>query len=464
VSGGGVHIITLHYWHAKLETKIVGNNMSKETLKTFYQALSGLDPLEKGEDDPRYVPILQAHAENDPILKLAQRIEFSASESVSLLTGFRGNGKTTELYRLKAQLEASGCTVFRLDMDNYLNPTQPVEISDFLLSLSAALADGLMGHQRLKTMTETYFSRLLDFLQSDVVLDGVKLSVPGGAAALGLKLKQEPTFKKKVQDHLRGHLSDLVQQVNDYISEVVETLRDHAAQPDRKIVILVDSLEHIRGVGGEAQEVYESIVNTFSGHADKLALPGVHIVYTVPPFLILHANGAAHSLGGNPIVKWPNVHVRTKDGKPDENGLGIMRQVIERRKSDWQQIISVHHLDSLAFSTGGDLRDFFRQVREALVSLSAASSLGRDNIKIDDNVIDNVTVELQNQLQLMLTEKNKAVLARIHKEKQLVRKGPEELPILSSLLDANLIMNYQNGAPWFDVHPLVLNAIATATD
>jgi len=394
--------------------------MSKATLKTFYQALSGLDPLELGEKDPRYVPILQAHAEKDPILKLAQRIEFAASESVSLLTGFRGNGKTTELYRLKAQLQDAGCTVFRLDMDDYINSTQPVEISDFLLSLSAAMADGLQTHHGLETLTDSYFTRLRRFLESDVQLDG------------------------------------------DYITEVVETLRKKAGQPDLKIVFLVDSLEHIRGVGSEAQEVYESIVNTFSAHADKLALPSVHIVYTVPPFLILHASGAVHSLGGNPIVKWPNVHVRNQDGTLDENGLGVLAQIIEKRMSDWQQIISVSQLDKLAASTGGDLRDFFRQVREVLVSLSAAASLGQNDIEIDDEIIANVTADLQNQLHLMLTQENSAVLARIHKHKQLVRQGTEELPILSSLLDANLIMNYQNGTPWFDVHPLIVDAIRTS--
>ena len=440
--------------------------MSKEKLKTFYQALSGLDPLEKGEDDPRYVPILQAHAENDPIIKLSQRIEFSASESVSLLTGFRGNGKTTELYRLKAHLEKSDCIVFRLDMDDYLNPTQPVEISDFLLSLSAALADKLSTYQGLDTLTESYFSRLRNFLQSDVALNELKLSAKGtGAAAeLGLKLKQEPTFKTKVQQHLRGHLSELVKQVNDYITEVVEILRQQARQEDLKVVLLVDSVEHIRGVGGDAQSVYESIVNTFSAHADKLALPGIHIVYTVPPFLMLHANGATHSLGGNPIVKWPNVHVRTKEGDPDEEGQRVMRQVVERRMPDWQTIISAEQLDKLSFFTGGDLRDFFRQVREALVSLSSALSLGRDEAEIDDVVISNVTAELRNQLQLMLTEKNMGILARIHDRKQLARQGPEELPILSSLLDANLIMNYQNGAPWFDVHPLILEALPAADE
>lgn len=440
--------------------------MSKEILKTFYQALSGLDPLEKGEDDPRYVPILQAHAENDPIIKLSQRIEFSASESVSLLTGFRGNGKTTELYRLKAQLEKAGCIVFRLDMDDYLNPTQPVEISDFLLSLSAALADRLVTFQGLDTLTESYFSRLRGFLLSEVALDELKLSAKGAGAAaeLGFRLKQEPTFKKKVQEHLRGHLSELVKQVNDYITEVVEILRTQAKSEDLKVVLLVDSVEHIRGVGDEAQSVYESIINTFSGHADKLALPGIHVVYTVPPFLMLHATGVTYSLGGNPIVKWPNVHVRTKQGTPDKSGQDIMRQVIERRMPGWQTIIPGKQLDKLSFTTGGDLRDFFRQVREALVSLSTARNLGREEAEIDDAVIEQVTAELENQLQLMLTEKNRGVLARIHANKQLVRKGQEELPVLNSLLDANLIMNYQNGAPWFDVHPLILDELMVADE
>ena len=449
-----------------LQVNHTGTLMSKQMLQTFFQVLNNPEPLEQSEDDPRYVPILQAHAKKDPILKLFQRIKMSVSESVSLLTGFRGNGKTTELYRLKALLEKQGCVVFRLDMDNYLNSKMPVEISDFLLSLSAGLADKLALHQGLDTLTENYFSRLYHFLQSEVALKEFKLSAKGSGAAaeLGLKLKQEPTFKKKVQEHLRGHLSELVKQVNDYITEVVEILRKQEKQADLKVVMLVDSVEHIRGVGSEAQAVYESIVNTFDTHADKLALPGIHIVYTVPPFLMLHANGATHSLGGNPIVKWPNVHVRTKAGVPDEEGQRILRQVIERRMPEWQSIISTEQLDKLAFSTGGDLRDFFRQVREAVVSLSVARSLGEEDATIDDTVIDDVTTELQNQLQLMLTENNRKVLIRIHLKKQLVREGPEELPVLNSLLDANLIMNYQNGAPWFDAHPLVLDDLTAASE
>ena len=108
------------------------------------------------------------------------------------------------------------------------------------------------------------------------------------------------------------------------------------------------------------------------------------------------------------------------------------------------------------------MRDFFRQVREVLVSLSAAASLGQNEIEIDDEIVANVTADLQNQLHLMLTQENRKVLARIHQQKQLVRQGTEELPILSSLLDANLIMNYQNGTPWFDVHPLIMDAIQSS--
>jgi hypothetical protein len=51
------------------------------------------------------VPILQATPEKAPILMLWQRLDWSESESVNLLPGFRGNSKSTELRRLKQLLD-----------------------------------------------------------------------------------------------------------------------------------------------------------------------------------------------------------------------------------------------------------------------------------------------------------------------------------------------------------------------
>lgn len=66
----------------------------EQDLKEFYQSLSGrrAEPLEP--DSPLYVPILQAEPGKDPILALHQALSWAEVESVSLLTGFRGNGGT----------------------------------------------------------------------------------------------------------------------------------------------------------------------------------------------------------------------------------------------------------------------------------------------------------------------------------------------------------------------------------
>ena len=73
------------------------------------------EPLDPS--DPRYEPLYNAETlqagESDPVELMAWSIESTPGESVQLLSGFRGTGKTTELRRLQRRLEADGyCVVF----------------------------------------------------------------------------------------------------------------------------------------------------------------------------------------------------------------------------------------------------------------------------------------------------------------------------------------------------------------
>ncbi len=45
---------------------------------------------------------------------------------VQLLSGFRGTGKSTELRRLKDQLQASGYLVVLCDIEDYINLSTPI--------------------------------------------------------------------------------------------------------------------------------------------------------------------------------------------------------------------------------------------------------------------------------------------------------------------------------------------------
>ena len=431
-----------------------------DPLRDLYKSLSGKGAKSLAPDDPYYVEILQATPGKDPIQMLWQRLHWAESESVNLLTGFRGNGKSTELRRLKQLLEdRSGAKVFLIDMADFLLMTKAPEISDFVLSLMAALGAAVEQETGLRALTNSYWERLQNFLASEVHVDKFELNLKdiGTPAKLGLKLKNEPDFKEQIQQHLRGHLSRLIEDAQGFVVGLVDAIRKNANDPDLKVILLVDSVEQIRGVGTEATKVHESVVNLFSGQAASLAFPQLHVVYTIPPYLSALSQNLGRALGGHPIVSWPNVHVRDRDGNRDDAGLGVMETIIDRRQAAWRDIIPPATLRRLAVCTGGDLRDFFRLVRDCAVALST-TQLARPDAALDEDMVNRVEQQLRNEL-LPIAEDDARWLARIHDTKDAALPTTDALPALARFLDGNLIMNYLNGEPWYDIHPLLVDEI-----
>lgn len=434
---------------------------NNDPLQTLYKSLSGPGGLPLDPTDPYYVKILGATPEKDPILALKQRIELADSESVNLLTGFRGNGKSTELRRLKKKLEQEDCQVFLVDMLNYVLMTKPLELSDFILSLMAALATAVeeSANTDLKPLSESYWQKLTTFLSSEVEIKNINLELKGAntSANLGMKLKTDPSFKNQIQHYLQGHLTRLVQDAREFIDELVQAIRQQTGNPDKKVVLLVDSLEQLRGSGDDAEKIHASVVELFAGQALNLQFPKLHIVYTVPPYLTALAHNLGRSLGGNPITQWPNIHVRTREEDIDQDGLQVMRKIIDKRMSSWQEHIPKEIMDHLASSSGGDLRDFFRLIRECTLSLRTARS-GNPEATLNNTLVDQVIQQLINEL-LPIADEDAVWLAKIHQTKREALATEKDIPSLARFLDSNLIMNYLNGKPWYDIHPLLIAEI-----
>ena len=428
--------------------------------QALYKSLSGKGALPLDPEDPYYVPILEATPEKDPILALWNRIDLAESESVNLLTGFRGNGKSTELRRLKKMLEKSGCQVFLVNMLDYMLMTKPLALSDFILSLMAALANSVEKNIKpLAPLSQSYWERLNRFLISEVKLDKIDIGAQGAGASakLGIQLTTDPEFKSRVQKHLEGHLTRLVSDACEFVDELVCKIREQTGDPDKKVVLLVDSVEQIRGVGEEAENIYASVVELFSGQASNLSFPKLHLVYTVPPYLNTLAHNLGRTLGGHPITQWPNIHVRHSDNGIDSLGLDIMVTVIKKRFSDYESVIPKETLLKLARVSGGDLRDYFRLIRECAIGLRI-SRMSDPKAQLNASAIKRVIQQLANEL-LPIADEDAKWLARIHKTKKAALKTEKELSSLARFLDSNLIMNYLNGEPWYDVHPLLIPAI-----
>jgi hypothetical protein len=272
---------------------------------------------------------------------------------------------------------------------------------------------------------------------------------------LGLKLKTEPDFKERVQRHLRGHLSRLTKDAQQFADALVLQIRKASGDPNKKVVLLVDSVEQLRGQGEDAAKVHTSVVELFSGQAPHLAFPKLHVVYTVPPFLMALSQNLSRNFGGHAIAQWPNIHVRKKDGVPDSDGIRVMKEIISRRCSDWQQIFAPEDLAKLAHVSGGDVRDFFRLIRECLVSLMIG---GQVTGRAGQDLLDRAVLILRNEM-LPLADADASRLAMIHRSKREELASVDDLPTLARYLDTNIIMNYLNGEPWYDIHPVLIEEL-----
>jgi len=422
-------------------------------VKAFFRQVTDkpLDP-----DDPRYVDLYSDRdlAPADPVELLTRSIEWTPgeSESVQLLSGFRGTGKSTELRRLRRRLQQNGYLVVLCDIEDYLNLSTRVDVSDFLMAVAGAFGDALVEAKLLDKdpAQEGYWTRLVNFLtRTKVQLSEVSAEADVKAASVSVKanLKSDPSFREQLQQRMAGHLGALVADVRAYLEECVIKLRER--HPKAETVLLLDSVEHIRGTSVNAAPVQSSVETLFASHADKLHLPNLHVVYTVPPYLKVRypGLGALYSPGGLQVL--PALKVR-EGGEAFRAGLDAAERLV-RGRGDWLKLLGERAvLDRLVLQSGGHLRDLLRILAEILRRAYSLPASGRTV----ESAIQQIKTEF-----LPLADADAIWLARIAQTKRASLEDAARLPDLARFLDTHLVLCYRNDSEWYDVHPLILEEV-----
>ncbi len=423
---------------------------NRAELKTLYNALADrvLAP-----EDPVYVPEIneKGAAGSNAVLEIATEIDFQEGGGVCLFTGQRGTGKSTELKRLQAELEKLGIVAFYADLSEYILLTKPLEITDFLISMAGALSDRIAGDARFgqSPAYRGYWERLAHFLDSTVEFKEAGIKI-GSVADIKASLKNDPDFKQRIQLAARGYVAQIVRDAHDFFQDTITMLRQRRDDPGLKVVLIVDSIERIRGVGDEAMKVYESVRNLFFAHAEHLRIPLLHVVYTVPPYLSILAAGAGSLMGGATVRRLVSTHIfQDRSREVDGEGLALLRQVIARRYPAWSQLFSGDALDRLAVSSGGDLREYFRLLRQCLPAV-------RDDGQLPLSVAAVGHVETAARAEMLPIPADQLDwLKQISVSHDTCLQTDDKLPLLAHFLDNRLVLNYRNGGDWYDVHPLL---------
>jgi len=442
----------------RARARVLYNALNFDTPVNF-----GQDELVKGLGRDKYVENLHGGADRDPVQELANQIDLSDSAGAYLFTGNRGTGKTTELLRLATILRDYDCEVFYADMAEYLTLTQRIEVTDFLISVLGAFSEKVAERFGEDPGKRGFFERVRDFLiNTNVQFTEVKL--PAGPVEFKAALQQNPTFKEQLQKKTRGLVEQLVRQARDFALEAAQYVRGQRADTDRKLVLIVDSVERLRGVGDtqDIREVFKSAETVFSSHADKLRFTALNIVYTVPPYLSALAGALGSVYAGGRIYALPSVHIYECCPQPGEEpapylqGIAKMRDVVEKRVPQWRDFFTEAQLARLAQHSGGDLRDYLRMMR-----LAVARVLQSGQLPIPDALITDAENAVRNDM-LPIADDDRDWLHRITVSHKPELPSLDSLPDFARLQEGKYLLHYRNGEDWYDVHPLLRAEVSTS--
>ena len=422
------------------------------TLDEFASILVN-DPGPLQPDNPYYVPNLHGSDAEDVVQALVRTLKRTRGSALYYFSGQRGTGKSTELRRLATLLNGeSNCRAYMVDALEYISESHPIELIDLLLVSVIAFADRLKEVTGEEFLTESVATRFGQWLKTEVEISS--------STVVGVKTdikKQQKSLIQRIRGFDLARRERFVDECREYMRELSQFVRRrHGVE---KVVLIVDSLERLRGIGTDAtNEMFDRVVEVFDGGVDALRLPELQVVYSVPPYLPYLANVkqrvSVSMLASVRVCQPPSLDRR----KPRPDGLEIMRAVVDRRFAQWPQVLDRAALDRLMLSSGGDMRQLLRRLLLDVVD-QAYYAKERLPLHPDDAIIQTVLEKHRVEFEQMVVQEEYPLLKSIADGNTLDLPKRSDLPVAARFFDIRAVLNYRNGVDWVDLNPLLWKLI-----
>jgi hypothetical protein len=157
------------------------------------------------------------------------------------------------------------------------------------------------------------------------------------SAQLKFNLKTNSAFKEALQRRLRTSTAAFVEHVRGYFRDCL-TLIGKQLGADLPVVVIVDSLEHLRGELAAEEQVQQSVATLFSSNVAALRMPQLHMIYTVPLYLRIREPAVVQQYGSRfhflpAISLWERGSRHRADAAFD-----VCERVVARR-GDWLRLL-----------------------------------------------------------------------------------------------------------------------------
>ncbi len=413
-------------------------------------------PLKIDEFDKFYVEADEGRGKPDHI-KLKRLIEARPEGSLKMLfAGHKGCGKSTELMRLQKSIEKDFVVLNfsileELDILNISYIEIFIATMEKLFELLKKEKKICIDNRDLENITNWVKSReILEINQDFIGLDiegevKVGLQIPFLAnffTRFKSAAKSSSSLKEVLTNKVEPKLSDLIRSCNQLINKIKTQL----PKINKKgMILIIEDMDKVDMKKGE---------EIFYIHSTQLTQLNCHCIFTFPIALLYHHKFKAIAINYQERFILPMVKVFEKNGGPFDEGIEIMRKVVEKRM-DISLFDSETLMKGMIKDSGGCFWDLFRMVKDAADN---ALIFGRTRINQED--YESARKALKADYERTLAEnKEKGITVDDYYDTLCScaldeKKKPKITDVLLDLMNNLTVLNY-NGDNWHDVHPMV---------
>lgn len=430
-------------------------NETDRLLKALFNSFRPDMPLEP--DDPRYVNCNSVRGDQDILEELGGTIKKDDNNTYLLYSGHRGNGKSTELKRLKKDLENYGFVVVYFaaatEKEGDLS-FQDTQYQDILLSCTRQLLKQLKDKADPSPITNWLKSRweeLTELALTEVSLDNFNVNIAlSQFTRITAVMRTEPSKRRKIRELVEPNTESLVKALNEFI----ESAKASSQNSEKKIVIIADNLDRIALIPNE-ENGQTNLEDIYINRSELMRGLKCDIVYTAPIALLYSRAASDLQTIYETIQILPMIMVESQDGEVLEDGLKMLRTALEKRVACASNLELIPYIfdteetvQLLCVSCGGHLRDLMYIVRDAINKSS--------ELPITQKAVKRTISKYRRGYMETLQESDWPLLFNVYSVKRKYNE-PEYRNLLyrRCILEYYFVDEYDEENIWHNVHPLI---------
>lgn len=276
-----------------------------------------------------YVDCNEVRGKWDVLRELGRKIERSKEPTCQLYSGHRGVGKSTELLRLKEELEKKDFFVVYFAADSEDVEQNDTEYADILFACTRHLVQAIQleNHNPLLDWMKDRWQSLRDLATTEFEFEGASLEAQVAQfASITANLRAVPDKRRELRQRIDANTPSLVMAMNAFIDAAQAKL---AKEGKRGIVVMADNLDRIVEKQEEGKPSnYDEI---YLNRSELLRGLNCHVIYTVPISMIYSERGTRLEDSYDKPDVLPMVMMRYPNGDVHEPGVDAFREIIRKR-------------------------------------------------------------------------------------------------------------------------------------